>query len=217
MKSVRKRLTYANVMSSIAVFLVLGGATAFAASSLGKNTVGAKQLKKHAVTLAKISPSAKAALTGAAGARGATGATGATGTAGTAGAAGTKGKEGEPGPLLEFLPSGMTLRGTYSFAGHHATGYVQTTAISYQFVLSFSPQSHVIAVSGAPTTECPGTAEAPQAAPGSLCVYETRDDSGTGLLVSNEIAEGHFGTVLYSNVGVDTDYQLNGTWAVTAP
>jgi hypothetical protein len=38
MKSVRKRLTYANVMSSIAVFLVLGGATALAAGSLGKNT-----------------------------------------------------------------------------------------------------------------------------------------------------------------------------------
>jgi hypothetical protein len=54
MKSVRKRLTYANVMSSIAVFLVLGGATAFAAGQLGKNTVGSKQLKKNAVVAAKI-------------------------------------------------------------------------------------------------------------------------------------------------------------------
>lgn len=52
MKKIRKRLTYANVMSSIAVFLVVGGATAFAA--LGKNTVGSKQLKKNAVTSAKI-------------------------------------------------------------------------------------------------------------------------------------------------------------------
>lgn len=52
MKKIRKRLTYANVMSSIAVFLVIGGATAFAA--LGKNTVGTKQLKKNAVTTAKI-------------------------------------------------------------------------------------------------------------------------------------------------------------------
>ena len=53
MKQIRKRLTYANVMSSIAVFLVLGGATAFAASQLGKNSVGTKQLKKNAVTAAK--------------------------------------------------------------------------------------------------------------------------------------------------------------------
>jgi len=51
---IRKRLTYANVMSSIAVFLILGGATAFAASQLGKNSVGTKQLKKNAVTSVKI-------------------------------------------------------------------------------------------------------------------------------------------------------------------
>ncbi len=54
MKQLRKRLTYANVMSSIAVFLVLGGATAFAATQLAKNSVGTKQLKSNAVTTAKI-------------------------------------------------------------------------------------------------------------------------------------------------------------------
>ena len=52
MKQIRSRLTYANVMASLAVFLVLGGGAAFAA--LGKNTVGTKQLKKNAVTTAKI-------------------------------------------------------------------------------------------------------------------------------------------------------------------
>lgn len=62
MKQIKKRLTYANVMSSIAVFLVLGGGAAFAASQLGKNSVGSKQLKKNAVTTAKIK---KGAVTGA--------------------------------------------------------------------------------------------------------------------------------------------------------
>jgi hypothetical protein len=52
-KQISKRLTYANVMSSIAVFLVLGGATALAAG-LAKNSVGSKQIKKNAVTTAKI-------------------------------------------------------------------------------------------------------------------------------------------------------------------
>jgi hypothetical protein len=47
MNQIRKRLTYANVMSSIAVFLVLGGGAAFAA--LGKNTVGTRQLKPNSV------------------------------------------------------------------------------------------------------------------------------------------------------------------------
>ena len=58
MKQIRKRLTYANVMSSIAVFLILGGATALAASHLGKNSVGTKQLKSNAVTTAKIKKNA---------------------------------------------------------------------------------------------------------------------------------------------------------------
>jgi hypothetical protein len=48
------RLTYANVMSTMAMFLVLGGATAFAAASLGKNSVGTKQLKAGAVSAAKL-------------------------------------------------------------------------------------------------------------------------------------------------------------------
>jgi len=52
-KQIRRRLTYSNVMSSLAVFLVLGGATAFAAG-LAKNSVGSKQIKKNAVTTAKI-------------------------------------------------------------------------------------------------------------------------------------------------------------------
>jgi hypothetical protein len=56
-KQIRKRLTYANVMSSIAVFMVLGGA-AFAAAQLPKNSVGKKQLKSGAVTTAKLKKNA---------------------------------------------------------------------------------------------------------------------------------------------------------------
>ena len=59
MKQIRTRLTYANVMSSIAVFLILGGATAFAAKKIGAkqlkpNSVTTAKLKKNAVTTAKI-------------------------------------------------------------------------------------------------------------------------------------------------------------------
>ena len=57
MKHVRKRLTYANVMSTIAVFLVVGGATAIAAN-LPANSVGTPQLKKNAVKTGKVFPEA---------------------------------------------------------------------------------------------------------------------------------------------------------------
>lgn len=62
MEPVRKRLTYANVLSTIAVFLVLGSGAAVAAVQLGKNSVGTKQLKKNAVTAAKLK---NGAVTGA--------------------------------------------------------------------------------------------------------------------------------------------------------
>jgi hypothetical protein len=55
---VRPRLTYANVMTTIAIFLALGGATAFAANQLAKKSVGTKQLKANAVTAAKIKKNA---------------------------------------------------------------------------------------------------------------------------------------------------------------
>jgi hypothetical protein len=50
----RSKLTYSNVAATLALFLALGGATAFAAIQLEKNSVGSKQLKKNAVTAAKI-------------------------------------------------------------------------------------------------------------------------------------------------------------------
>lgn len=41
-------------MATLALFIAIGGASAFAATQLAKNGVGTKQLKKNAVTVAKI-------------------------------------------------------------------------------------------------------------------------------------------------------------------
>jgi hypothetical protein len=49
----RPKLSYANVMATIAVFIALGGAS-YAALKMPKNGVGAKQLKMNAVTTAKV-------------------------------------------------------------------------------------------------------------------------------------------------------------------
>ena len=57
-RRLRGTLSYANVVSTLCLFLVLGGGMAFAATKLGKNTVGTKQLKKNAVTAAKIKANA---------------------------------------------------------------------------------------------------------------------------------------------------------------
>jgi hypothetical protein len=54
MKRFLPRPTYANVVSTLCLFLLLGGASALAATQLAKNSVGAKQIKANAVVTAKI-------------------------------------------------------------------------------------------------------------------------------------------------------------------
>ena len=57
MKAIGRRLTYANVVSTIALFLVLAGGAAYAAR-VAKKSVGPSQLKANAVTTAKIKANA---------------------------------------------------------------------------------------------------------------------------------------------------------------
>jgi hypothetical protein len=45
----RARLTYANVMATLAVFIALGGSS-YAALKLPENSVGSKQIKRNAIT-----------------------------------------------------------------------------------------------------------------------------------------------------------------------
>jgi hypothetical protein len=116
MRNLRSRLTYANVISTLCLFMLLGGG-AYAATQLPKNSVGAKQLKTGAVTGKKIkkgtidtSKLTASAVTTLKGAKGDTG------------AAGPQGIQGLQGP------QGLTNGGAYatvappsggSFVGDH--------------------------------------------------------------------------------------------------
>lgn len=53
MTRIRKRLTYANVIATLALFIALGGG-AFAAFRLPRNSVGNRQLRRNAVTGSKV-------------------------------------------------------------------------------------------------------------------------------------------------------------------
>jgi len=133
MQALRSKLTYANVISTMALFLVLGGGAAFAAGRLAPNSVGAAQLKNAAVTGPKIKRAsiettkltqlaintlkgqrgAKGA-TGAKGAKGSTGARGDTGPRGVTGATGPAGAPGSPGAAATVLVTPtLTFKGTH--------------------------------------------------------------------------------------------------------
>jgi hypothetical protein len=65
----RQQLSFANVIAVLALFVALGG-TSYAISRLPKNSVGTKQIKSGAVTLAKINSSARKFLAGGTGSTG---------------------------------------------------------------------------------------------------------------------------------------------------
>jgi hypothetical protein len=108
MDHLRDKLSYANVMSTIAVALALGG-TSYAAVKLPSNSVGSPQIKASAVKASEIASSAVTSAdvrnrsllardfalgqvpTGATGATGATGLAGPPGVQGAAGPAGVVG------------------------------------------------------------------------------------------------------------------------------
>lgn len=117
--ALRARLTYANVMATLALFLALGGG-AYAAITLPRNSVKAKQIAKDAVGASEIkagavrSPEvvdgslfAKDFKTGelpegARGAQGPQGPQGAQGPQGPQGNEGDQGDTGPPGPTFGF-------------------------------------------------------------------------------------------------------------------
>jgi hypothetical protein len=94
----RSKLTYANVIASLALFVALGGVS-WAAVTLPANSVGKRQLKRNAVTSAKVANGSLKKADFAAGQlpTGRRGATGPTGPAGGTGPAGPKGERGDTG------------------------------------------------------------------------------------------------------------------------
>jgi hypothetical protein len=113
MRLITSRLTYANVVASLALFIALGGG-AYAATKLPKNSVGNQQLKDDAVDGDKVEDRSltakdfkKSSLPkGDQGPAGLQGATGPQAAPGLPGSAGDKGDQGAPGKPGETGPQG---------------------------------------------------------------------------------------------------------------
>jgi hypothetical protein len=219
MQSIRRRITYANVVATLALVCAMSGG-ALAANHYLLNS--SKQ----------ISPKLLAKLKGRAGARGRTGATGATGPtgpAGPAGATGLQGPAGQPGApglsALSTLPSGQTETGVYYMGQNNAVEKAPIeTAVSFPVPLATTLPPHnavyQLATGTSPHCAGPGRAE-----PGFLCIYSVLrarvSFNDTYALEGETLAAGvtgRLGFLLEDNVTETNAHVYDaGNWAVTAP
>jgi hypothetical protein len=126
MTTLRARLSYANLVATLALFIALGGG-AYAASHVKKNSVGAKQLKRNAVKTGKVRNGSLLAADFRAGQL-PSGPQGPKGVPGPRGEAGPKGEPGATdvvtryGNLLDLEPSSSFISYAQCQPGEAVTG-----------------------------------------------------------------------------------------------
>jgi hypothetical protein len=177
MQALRSRMTYANVISTLCLFILLGG-SAYAATQLPKNSVGARQIKNGAIAgpkikrgsieAIKLTALAQSTLRGAKGLRGPKGATGAKGTTGAKGDRGAAGAAGSSGayatvvseepPVFQGTHPGFdaverAAPGVYCLTPSAGTSIAHPIASSDWFD-SMGSGSFVEPLSGSGTNEC---------------------------------------------------------------
>jgi hypothetical protein len=204
-----RRPSPAMVVALVALFVAMGGAS-YAAFKLPKGSVGPKQIKANAVSSPKVKNRSLLAQDFKAGQL----------PGGQRGVQGVKGDTGAPGPLVDTLPSGRTLRGGFSLgAKAAATGDIAVGNIVFAFPLATSPAVTVIKPGQDPPQQCPGTLDAPEATPGNLCIYVRFLSNGTDIARYGfgGLTTFRFGASLYLNASAPGSEEAAGTWAVTAP
>jgi hypothetical protein len=111
------------------------------------------------------------------------------------------------------LASGDTLRGYWATADTNTGGFIDEAAISFQVPLAQAPTAEFVPDGGPPTAHCPGSVDAPLAAPGFLCFYANDEQLNVASL---DMRTSKFGARFFALAGLG-DYEVEGTWAVTAP
>jgi hypothetical protein len=228
-----------NLVAYLALFLALGGTSAYAASVLPKASVGTKQLKANAVTSPKVRDGSLQASDFAAGQlprgeqgprgeRGPQGERGPVGPEGPEGPEGERGPEGEQGPSGYSIfdgppPSGTTLTGYIAHQLPLAEGKKAAWGISFPVALhpsqpasvGFSPNVSG-ATPGKVDPECTGNHLQPTAPPGKVCIYSRGLSGSTGFDALESTPWG-FTMSMVSSGGNNDFVRFSGIWAYTAP
>ena len=225
MVRVRERLTYANVVATAALVLAMGGGAYAAISSIpGPDGVIHGCYAKKGGGLRLVGAGAKCAKGERAIAfnqRGPQGTTGTQGLQGVQGLQGAAGAQGVPGPMTGMLPRGVTLRGTYTVRDQAAAKNDDLAVpISWGLSLASAPATHFVPTGTPAPSGCDGgSAAAPAADPGNVCIYAESGTNDTVLVLDpvsvNANTSQPYGTgllVISQEIG---EYGSLGSWAVT--
>lgn len=178
MSRIKPKITYANVVASLALFIALGG-TSFAVTQLARNSVGAKQIRKNAVGASELRRSAvssrhirdrSVALKDiSSGARSA-----------LQGAKGDPGPKGDPGVTYRAAVNsgGGTVRGNATTASHQGGSGLYTIAFDRD-VSQCVATATLAAVQNGPALEEPPAGRATVGVDGSRVAVRTFDVDGT--------------------------------------
>jgi hypothetical protein len=216
MKHVFGRGNYANVTATLALVVALGG-TSYAAIKLPANSVGSAQLKKNAVTSKKIKKSAVSSSAVKNGSLLTSDFKSGQLPSGPQGSAGPRGLTGPAGPFIDTLPAGKSVRGSFLLSNDAtAANQIAATSISYGFQLRVEPDVETIFPAGTPPAGCSGTPDAPNAAPGFVCVFltATSPTSSFGIIATN-LTPRRFGLGLLSNSTAAGRNEVSGSWVAT--
>lgn len=230
-----KHLTSSNVIATVALVFAVGGGSAYAATSIGSaqikdnsvqskdiknSTIAGKDIKNRSITASDLSSATVSSLKGKAGPAGIAGAKGDTGAAGAPGAKGDKGETGESGANVfnGGAPAGTKMQGVLvSTSTAAAGGETIREAASYPLLLSVAPTVKInpgadaasVANVREDTTNCGGTAAAPEVASGYSCFYVVDATNFAG----NSIGSNNGADTLPESFGDRAGFYVIGTSA----
>jgi hypothetical protein len=248
MSSLRNRLSYANVIATVAMVFAMSGGAYAAGKILITSTKQIKpsvlaQLKGKTGPAGAAGAAGPAGPQGPAGAKGENGVPGEKGTQGIQGVAGKDGKNGLSG-FTETLPTGKTETGAWEFGPFASSAFgsaifVNGAALSFSIPLASAisaEKTHYINPANEEvffeeelpfktrtSTACTGTAAAPTAEAGNVCVYATYEKGAASFSggITNPATPGAPGTsttgALLQFLITGSPVETQGTWAVTAP
>ncbi len=204
---------------------VLGLVVATAATAGAASLITGKQIKDGSISAKDLSKAVQKQLARP-GVAGAPGPAGAKGDAGARGETGPRGETGSRGfSAWDPIPAGQTVTGSFVYDSQAVIFGDYSTEVALPALapvaltnttVNFSPDIY------AGTTDddaaCTGSAGAPTAPPGKVCVYMDATDNDTAGAIGAAATPARTGFIIaWTDDGANADVYIRGSWAYTAP